>query len=260
MKKLKFLGLAAIAAGMVSLTSCLDGGGNSSTGGGFGVVDFDLDAMGNVVKDDYGTKVYSTGFANLNPGEYVMYYCSIDWDAQPSSKYITASVGQGQVAKFDKWSTDSYITDTASVLPNEIAMSKVGFVQTPINNVPYVLRANSHVFVTSTLKNMPSDQVISYDLSYDGALEPVQVEGVNVYDFYLRATKVGEGKKTEQDIPVVNVFDFNSFLNRAISKERAAGAKVVNVRLNYIKEFSKDSTSWEWDKSDIAPFPIPSES
>ena len=29
MKKLKVLGLAAIAAGMFSLTSCLDGGGNT---------------------------------------------------------------------------------------------------------------------------------------------------------------------------------------------------------------------------------------
>lgn len=30
MKKLKVLGLAAIAAGMFSLTSCLDGGGNTA--------------------------------------------------------------------------------------------------------------------------------------------------------------------------------------------------------------------------------------
>ena len=260
MKKLKVLGLAAIAAGMFSLTSCLDGSGNSSTGGGYGVVDLDMDVLGNVVKDDYGTKVYSTGFANLNPGDFVVYYCSIDWDTQPSNKYITATVGQGQVAKLDKWSTDSYITDTTIVMPNEMAISQSDFIQTAIGNVPYILRANSHAFIATSFKNIPSDQTISYDLSYDGALEPVKVNDINVYDFYLRATKVGEGKKTEQDYTPVNVFDLRGFLDRAISKERAAGAQKVNVRVNYIKEFSKDSTSWEWGKSDVASFPIPSES
>ena len=260
MKKLKVLGLAAFAAGMETLTSCLDGGGNTSTGGGYGVVDFDMNAMGNVVKDDYGTVVYSTGFSNLSQGDFVVYYSTIDWDNQPSDKYITATVGQGQAGKLDKWSTSPSLTDTSVVMSNEMAISEVGFIQTAFGNEVYALRANSHAFIASIFKNIPSDQTISYDLSYDGNLETVQENGVNVYDFFLRATKVGEGKKTEQDCPFTNVFDLNQFLYRAISKERSAGAKKVNVRVNFIKEFSKDSTSWVWGKSEIASFPIPSES
>ena len=38
MKKLKVLGLAAIAAGMFSLTSCLDGGGNTQQLSSYAIV------------------------------------------------------------------------------------------------------------------------------------------------------------------------------------------------------------------------------
>ena len=44
MKKLKVLGLAAIAAGMFSLTSCLDGGGNTSSGMALGYSTLSMDA------------------------------------------------------------------------------------------------------------------------------------------------------------------------------------------------------------------------
>ena len=40
MKKLKVLGLAAIAAGMFSLTSCLDGGGNTQQLLSYAIVDY----------------------------------------------------------------------------------------------------------------------------------------------------------------------------------------------------------------------------
>lgn len=40
MKKLKVLGLAAIAAGYVSLTSCLDGGGNTQQLSSYAIVDY----------------------------------------------------------------------------------------------------------------------------------------------------------------------------------------------------------------------------
>ena len=40
MKKLKVLGLAAIAAGMFSLTSCLDGGGNTRQLSSYAIVDY----------------------------------------------------------------------------------------------------------------------------------------------------------------------------------------------------------------------------
>ena len=40
MKKLKVLGLAAIAAGMFSLTSCLDGGGNTQQLSSYAIVDY----------------------------------------------------------------------------------------------------------------------------------------------------------------------------------------------------------------------------
>ena len=98
MKKLKVLGVAAAAVGMISLTSCLGDGKNTSTVYGLGVVEFSMDAFGNVVTDDYGTVAYSPAFAGLNAGDYVVYTGMIDYDTQTSNKYMTVDVEQNGFA------------------------------------------------------------------------------------------------------------------------------------------------------------------
>ena len=49
MKKLKVLGLAAIAAGMFSLTSCLDGGGNTQQLSSYAIVDYSSSTMSTLI-------------------------------------------------------------------------------------------------------------------------------------------------------------------------------------------------------------------
>lgn len=264
MRNVTLYGLAAAAAGMLALTSCLGDGSNTQTAMGYGVVDFDMNAFGNVVKDDYGTVLYSTAFAGLNVGDFVMYYATIDWDAQTSSNYITATVDQNGFARLDRYYSDPIKTDTSKVLTNETTITEAAFIQTGIQTSngfdAYVLRANSHAFLTTAFQNVPSDREFSYELTYDGDLRPVQVEGNNVYDLYLRATVTDEGDNVESNYSYAFVFDLSSFLSRTIAQERAEGEDYVYVRLWYPKAFNSDSTQITWDKTDVAKFPIPQES
>lgn len=253
MKKLKFLGLAAIAAGMVSLTSCLDGGGNKTSGGAFGYADFSMEAGGIVATDDYGSVIAASAFnTQLTGGEYISYFASIDYDAQTSTKYTTAVVSD--IRKYPEYHTNPYLTDTVSLLNNEISINQVA-VQT-LGYSEYALTANKHIFMSAVHKNIPSDMRVRYDLSYERGTEPVVVDGKNVYDLYLRAVKTADGDDTKSDKAIVGAYGISEFLNYAINAEKSSGKSDVNVRFNYINEFSKDSTSWNWGTSDIYSFAI----
>lgn len=255
MKKLKVLGLAAMAVGMTTLTSCLNGGGNTSSGATFGYADFSTEAGGIVVKDDYGTVVASTAFnTQLVGGEYVQYAYSIDFDNQPSTKYITATVAA--IEKYQEYRANEYITDTTTIMPKEMTIKNI---QVALMSQDYLLIARKHAFIAPVHANIATDMKIRYDLSYDAQAEPVTVEGKRVYEFFIRAVKLADGDKTKQDTPVIGAYDLGYFLTRTSSIEKTAGNTSVNFRINYINEFNKDSTSWNWAKSSVFQYLIPAE-
>lgn len=264
MRKFKVYGLAAAALGMVTLTSCLGEGNNTQTMMGYGVVDFDLNAMGNVVKDDYGTVVYSPAFSGLTVGDFIVYYALIDRDAQTSTKYITATVEQNGFARLTNYYSVPEKTDTETVLPDEAAISEAAFIQTGLQATggydAYILRANSHVFVATGFENIPSDRTFTFELTYDGDLLPTQVDANNVYDLYLRAKVKEKGSNVESGYSFTTVFDLTAFLSRTIAQERSAGREAVYVRLNYPYAFNSDSTQITWKQTDVAKFPVPVES
>ena len=67
MKKLKFLGVMAMAA--LLFTSCLDGGNNEQSGAAIGVVDFSMEAMKNLAYVNDYTALYSPQFESLTTGD-----------------------------------------------------------------------------------------------------------------------------------------------------------------------------------------------
>ena len=145
-------------------------------------------------------------------------------------------------------------------MPNEAAINEAAFIQTYSGNDVYVLRANSHAFIRAAFKETPSDREFFYELTYDGDLRPTQVGENNVYDLYLRATVMEEGDNVESSYSYDFVFDLSTFLSRTIAQERSAGENYVYVRLNYPNAFNSDSTQITWKQTDVAKFPIPSES
>lgn len=256
MKKLKFLGLAAVAASMFSLTSCLDGGGNTASGMALGYSTLSMDAGGIVVKDDFGSVVASSTFnTQLSGGEYVAYAYSVDWDAQTSNKYTVATVSA--LEKYAEVYTQGSITDTTVLFSNEMPVQKLVI---QMYSADYAFTANNHIFMSVYHENVPSDMKTQYDFSYDSSADPVVVGGKRVYDFYLRATKVADGDKVKADTPFTNVYDLSQFLSRKRPVEKAAGNTSVNIRINYINEVGEDFLSSKKEQSDVISFVIPEES
>ena len=253
MKKFKTLGVTALIAGMISLTSCLDGGTNTQTGYSFGYSTFNLDAGALVVEDDFGTVVSSSGFSALKGNEYVMYSYEVDWESQKSSSYINVTCTG--LEKIPEMYTKSFLTDTTTLLDNEMPISAVSAM---MYSYAYVLTANKHAFITTTHNNVPSDINMDYDFSWDYNAGPTELEGgVRVYEFYLRAMKVANGEKVETDTSIMNAFDLTDFLRTARSVENSAGNSVVNIRIHYISDLSGEEPMWK--TSDVYSFVIPTE-
>ncbi|MBQ4161411.1 MAG: hypothetical protein IJD84_00725 [Parabacteroides sp.] len=254
MKKLKIVGMAVLTAGLISLTSCLGDGSNTQTGVSLGYSTINLDALAYAVEDDFGTVVVADAFEKqLKGNEYVMYSYEVDWAKQSSEKYIYVNVTG--LEKLPEVSSKMSITDTTSVLPNELPIEVI---ELAMYNYMYILTANRHAFLTAYHKNVPSDIETDYDLSYDIDANPVEISGVRVYDLYLRAVKITDGKKVATDTPIMCAYDLKEFLRRKREVEKSAGKTNVNVRFNYVSSIT-DSGSMTWKKSDVHSFVIPEE-
>ena len=92
MKKLKVLGLAAIAAGMFSLTSCLDGGGNQQTIPNlFAIVDYSS-TMKTLLYPSGFYPLYMSSIANdptYSAGDCVIANVQIDYDSPDNANVST---------------------------------------------------------------------------------------------------------------------------------------------------------------------------
>ena len=135
MKKLKIVGMAVLTAGLISLTSCLGDGSNTQTGVSLGYSTINLDALAYAVEDDFGTVVVADAFEKqLKGNEYVMYSYEVDWAKQSSEKYIYVNVTG--LEKLPEVSSKMSITDTTSVLPNELPIEVI---ELAMYNYMYIL-------------------------------------------------------------------------------------------------------------------------
>ena len=126
MKKLKVLGLAAIAAGMFSLTSCLDGGGNTQQLSSYAIVDYSSTMRTLIYPLGY-YPLYLSTVANdptYSAGDCVLANFTVDFDSPENANaatngYLTATISvadeitKGQPVFYN-------VPDSASLLQNEI--------------------------------------------------------------------------------------------------------------------------------------------
>lgn len=245
MKKLKFLGVMAMAA--LLFTSCLDSNNEQSLNG-IGVIDFSMDAMGNVAYIDDYTPVYSPAFKDLQTNDCIYFtstYSSDDPANSGTKKYLTVS--NAVVAnKLDKGDFRSYV-DTANIKPGEIAALEAGLLW--MTQYSYTLK--NFIFVGSSHEKVATDQNNTYFLEYDYNQEPQEVDGKRVYDLFLRVVKNADGKGVVGTNAFNYAFNTNGFFKTLEAKETAAGKETLNLRINYIKEFNADSTAATWAKSQI---------
>lgn len=244
MKKLKSLGV--VAAATILLTSCLDGNNESSLNG-FGVIDYSDDFRTVAYIDDY-TPVYSPVFKDYQPDDCIYFtstYSSDDPANNGSNKYVTVS-NAVVTYKLEKGDFESRV-DTANIMPNEIAALDAAL----MFGTQYSFTLKNFMFLGSSHEKVAADQDNRYMLQYNPSQEPQTVDGKRVYDFFLRVVKNADGKGVVGNNAFYYAFKTNGYFKTLQSRETAAGNETLNIRINYIKEFNKDTTAATWGKSQV---------
>lgn len=251
MKKLKSLGV--VAAATILLTSCLDGGNNEQSGVTIGVIDFSMDAMKNLAYVNDNMAIYSPQFEPLTSGDCIVFPFTINFDDPMNSgtnKYLTATV-----ANYQKLDEGLLLTnvDTVGIRENEITAIDASVISGDATGYGTV---KNYLFLGSSHPNVSTDQKNMYELQYDPSQTPKEVEGKRVYDFYLRVVKQVDGKGTVGTNTLNYVFRAGSAIEMLKSKEKAENQEALYIRLNYIKEFNKDTDLPIWGTSKLMGFPI----
>ena len=248
MKKLAFGSLAAMC--LLMLTSCLGEGNNVSSGSMYGVLDRD----GYIHYDPLG---YQYPFFvnrisdNLSIGTPTIYF---GYTVDPSSPenvgynergYLVATTSGYSEVNHGSFRM-SLDPDTAFTVPAEQAIAGV--------NMIFI---RDFLFVEMGVLGMRTGQVNDYTLTWDSAADPVPVEGLRVYDMFLRVSKRTEGESPLSE-GTVRAFNLSSFRSLTEGKEASANREVVSFRINYPEKFSSDSTTIDqWGKSLVYSFAIP---
>ncbi len=256
MKKLKVLGLAAIAAGMFSLTSCLDGGGNTQQLSSYAIVDYSSTMRTLIYPLGY-YPLYVATIANdptYSAGDCVLANFTVDFDSPENASastngfYVATGVATSPLARYDL----NFSPLDSTVLDNELLLS---------GSESALLFSNNYkkIVVIPTFASILTDQKNTYNISMDYNQEPETVDGTErVYTLCIRAQKQEEGKaptiSNAMDPIAVEGGPLYSMLK---SKESAAGKKLVSYRVKYPLTFNSDSTKIAtWGYSNISQFSI----
>jgi hypothetical protein len=248
MKKISKYGAIFVMAAMVMLTSCLDGGKNSASGVEFGVARFEMKTMKMVLDIPDGT-LYSEAFQNLNEGACCWVQFDIDYDAPENSSDMVSALGYYTVTvtskeEIDKYMASNFLTDTARVQPNEIA------VVNPVYNIYRYVKNN---FFIGQVLQQPTDQKYQWSLSYNGQNMSKEENGQNVYDVYVRAMVVSPSSKSPEDKEYINAYDMGNYLNAIAQTEKNLSKSYVYIRFNYVSEIKDDVLIWKQSEKQELP-------
>ena len=141
------------------------------------------------------------------------------------------------------------LDDTATIKDKEMTVTDVAA-------ATYI---KGMLFVQSSHPNASSDQTNRISLSYDRNQEVKEVNGQRVYEIFLRAVKLTDGKTNTGNVTFENAYNMSSFFSYAIAQEKAENKQNVYFRFNYIKEFNKDTTAVTWATSKVTDYQIPEE-
>lgn len=251
---MKTLKLGGAAAALLLLTSCLGDGGSTVTQNTvYGVIELSSKTMTNMVcVDNAGTLFFNSEIAkdvSIESGDCCILAYTLDQGSAENQNVATKgyyTVAKNGYAELDRWGLNSNLTDTAKIMENEQVIANIG------NSYGYI---KGKMFLETQHKDFLTDQKNRYELSYDPSAKPEELEGNRVYNLYLRTVKKTDGKSPSGNASIPNAYDLQRFVFSVTSTEKAAGAKAIYVRFNYIKEFNKDTTAATWGVT--LPYQLP---
>lgn len=269
MKKLSTFLIAALIT-VLGLTSCLEGDNKESLYD-LGVITYSSkNFMTPVVKTLWG-EYYSPELnsyinqAKLDIGDYISFHYTIDHDLPENSAAMVEANGYRTVSItplniFEKQYTHPFLTDTALVKPNEVAVTDILY----SGSVLSFGYAEGYLCMLHVIANFERDVTVSWDMSYDGDKEIMSEEsGRRYYNLFVRATANSEGDgKNKIDYGASNAYHLRDFLERAAQEERDRLGSGYNslssafyVKFNYVSEIKEDKITWA-DKSVQLPISL----
>lgn len=265
MKRLKVVSLAAAAAGVMLLTSCMKGNSSYSAGDYALVESSSKLSYQKLVYPSSDYPLYISSIANsleLQDGDCLALYYTVDNDAAENADFASKGYKTATLAANPstiKWSPMSFSApDTATVRTNEVLFSNTKIAS-------FVSGASQkRMFIEAALPKMMTKQENTYSLLCDFSQQPETVNGENVYTIFFRGTKTRDGETpTIEGASIAHAFEAKAFYEYAKGKatSQSGSDKKISFRLKFPKEFNADSTKIKtWGTSDVVTFVIPAES
>ena len=265
MKKINLL-VIGFLSGLIGLSSCLKGDTKTS---GYVVGVIDYSPYGTTVVRTFTEYLYGPELSPLiasgeiNPGDCYCFYYELDRGAKENSYvmiqangYLTVSLTPYEKATI--FQATSYLTDTSTVLPNEI----------PINNINVSGNdaisglTHDYLFFTHSYR-APNNAEVIWDVSYYYYTPhtPIQQTGMWYYDIFFRARlaeEAGEGA-TFTSKTTFNAYRLEDFLARVASNEKERlnsigsynESSMFTLRLNFPYEINDSNITWRTETINI---------
>ncbi|MDR0796314.1 MAG: hypothetical protein LBE79_09750 [Tannerella sp.] len=254
MKRVILQRVFLLCTAVLLLTSCLNETGNKESGQVFGVIRFDMKKGANVLDVGEYQALYHIRFINDFDDDCYWVAYEIDYDAPENSAdnnigdncYVHTINLLADPVKVEKWGIYPYLTDTTSVLTGEIA------IKDPIlDDMFNYVKGKAFMFC---LLNMPKDQKMSFNLSYDMKNLTSEDSGYKYYNVYLRASIRREGEESKIDVGYINAFEMRSFLESAAYAEKALGKTSFRLKFHYLSEIDSEG-KMKWSTKDSFDIP-----
>ncbi len=146
----------------------------------------------------------------------------------------------------------SFTTDTATMLPKEIALLEGGYNMAYYGYFAYL---SGSMILTSTY-NQLTDQKTRFELFFDPAQTPTPATDQygKGYSIYLRATVVSDGKTPSTEVMVPYGYNIKYFIDTIYAREQ--GNEIFHLKLYYVSKINSDNTL-VWSAEDvIIPFEV----
>ena len=240
MKKLNLQYVIMFVVSLLLFVSCIGETPRKEVGNAFGVVR-EKTFMQNVFDISDGVTLYSSWFANMDPGTCLHIFYEIDYDLPANSPESVEANGYYQVSVFNYQIIDDYpmsffVTDTTEVWNEEVA-----HVKAVLDGGWYYV--NGMFFICNVL-NIPVDQEMYWNLSCDIENYVTEENGKRYYDVFLRSAINESGAASTVDVDIVNAFDMKYYLEKIAREEKQLGHESFKLRFNYVSNIKDGQLTW----------------
>ncbi|MDL2255583.1 hypothetical protein LJC38_03245 [Parabacteroides sp. OttesenSCG-928-K15] len=242
MKKIRVMGVAMMAAIVMLFSSCL---GDTSTIREYRFVPAVVTYIGGYSKIGAETimgTLYVPELDNLAYMEGDCIWLSFQYDSEDPNNVNEQANGYSYVklltnpTAIDKGFFIDDAPDLEEKMNGEIPLLYGSY---NMGNYQYFSILNNYLFMTSVFKGKEG-QGNRWQLYYDRNAGPRNVDGTNVYTFYVRAVMTKEGTANETNYESMNAFPVNSVISQINDSEFNQGNSSFGMEFKFVEKFDEE--------------------